>query len=218
MVLFFDVLHYHFIGHVATAATEVSPRPDVSSPELLLKVRKLLQQFIGRLPFQPLQQAADGHLWRDAHKQMYMIARDVTFHYRDFVFCTNLSNQVSHSQTNFTCKSRTTIFSRPDNVQMNLKYGVSATPVIFHATTLAWQSNLLKPSPKGEGFDPPRLRQSKMTKRLFVSAVYLTLPSMLRSWPMMKRTEKYLRQSGRGWRLMRSQVRSQVYSENKFLN
>jgi hypothetical protein len=36
---------------------------------------------------------------------------------------------------------------------------VSTTAIIFHAATLARQQNLLKPSPKGEGFDPPRVRQ-----------------------------------------------------------
>jgi hypothetical protein len=44
-------------------------------------------------------------------------------------------------------------------VQMNLEDGVRTTTVIFHAATLARQANLLKPSPKGEGFDPPRVRQ-----------------------------------------------------------
>jgi hypothetical protein len=159
MILLFDVLHYHFIRHIAAAATEIPSRPNVSAPELLSKVRELLQQLIGRLPFQPLQQSADCNLWRNAHEQMNMVARDVPFHYRHFVACTDLTNQVSHSEANFTCESRTAIFRCPDDMQMNLKNGVSATPVIFHAATLAWQQNLLKPSPKGEGFDPPRVRQ-----------------------------------------------------------
>jgi hypothetical protein len=41
-------------------------------------------------------------------------------------------------------------------VQMNFKDRMRAVSVIFHGATLAWQSNLLKPSPEGEGFDPPR--------------------------------------------------------------
>jgi hypothetical protein len=159
MILLLDVLHYYFICHIAAAATKVSSRPDVSAPELLSEVRELLQQLVGRLPFQPLQQSADRHLWRDAHEQMNMIARDVPFHYGHFVACTYLSNQVSHSEANFACKSRATIFRCPDNMQMNLENSVSATPVIFHEATLARLENLLKPSPKGEGFDPPRVRQ-----------------------------------------------------------
>ena len=159
MILLLDLPHYYFICHVAAAATEVPPRPNVTAPELLSKVRKFLQQFIRRLPFQPLQQSADRHLWRDAHEQMNMIARDVPFHYPHFVACAYLSNQVSHSEADFTRKSRATIFRRPDDMQVNLKDSVSATPVIFHEATLARLENLLKPSPKGEGFDPPRVRQ-----------------------------------------------------------
>ena len=116
MILLLDVLHYHFICHVATAATKVSSRPDVTAPELLSKVWEFLKQFVGRLPFQPLQQSAYCHLWRDAHEQMNMIARDVPFHYRHFVACTYLSNQVSHSEANFTRKSRATIFRCPDDM------------------------------------------------------------------------------------------------------
>ena len=159
MILLLDVLHYHFIRHVATAATKVPPRPDVSAPELLSKVREFLQQFIGRLPFQPLQQSADCHLWRDAHEQMNMIARDVPLHYCHFMARTDFTNQVPHSEANFTRESRAAVFRCPNDVQMNLENSVSTTAVIFHAATLAWQSNLLKPSPKGEGFDPPRVRQ-----------------------------------------------------------
>ena len=159
MVLLLYVLHYHFIRHVATAATKVSSRPDMSPPELLSKVWEFLQQFICCLPFQPLQQSADCHLWRNAHEQMNMITRDVPFHYRHFVTRTDLTNQVSHSEANFTSESRATIFRCPNDMQMDLENGVSAAPVIFHAATLAWQQNLLKPSPKGEGFDPPRVRQ-----------------------------------------------------------
>jgi hypothetical protein len=159
MILLLDVLHYHLICHVATAATEVPPRPDVPTPELLSEVRELSKQFVGGLPFQPLQQPADCHLRRDTYKQMNVIARDVPFHYRHFVGRAYFSNQVSHSETDFTRERRPSVFGRPNNVQMNLENGVSATPVIFHEATLARQANLLKPSPKGEGFDPPRVRQ-----------------------------------------------------------
>ena len=159
MILLLDVLHYHFIRHVATAATKVSPRPDMSPPELLLQVRKLLKQFVGCLAFEPLQQSADGNLWRNADKQMDVIARDVPLHYRHFVSRAYLSNQVSDSEADFASENWTPVFGRPDDVQMNLEDGMRTTSVIFHAATLAWQANLLKPSPKGEGFDPPRVRQ-----------------------------------------------------------
>ena len=159
MILLLDILHYHFICHIATAATKIPSRPDVPPPELLSQVRKLRQQLVGRLPFQPLQQSTDCHLRRDTYKQMNVIARDVSFHYRHFVARAYFSNQVSHSQTDFARERRAAVFGRPNDVQMYLEDGMSAAPIIFHAATLAWQQNLLKPSPKGEGFDPPRVRQ-----------------------------------------------------------
>jgi hypothetical protein len=159
MILLLNVLHYHFICHVAAAATEIPSRPDVPSPELLSQVRELCQQFVGGLPFQPLQQSDDRHLRRDTHKQMNVVTRYVPFHYRHFVGRADFSNQVAHSQTYFTRECRTAVFRRPNDMQMYLEDGVSATPVIFHEATLARPANLLKPSPKGEGFDPPRVRQ-----------------------------------------------------------
>jgi hypothetical protein len=159
MILLLYVLHYHFIRHVATAATEVPSRPYGTAPKLLFKVRKFLQQFISCLPFQPLQQTADSYLWRNAHEQMNMIARDVPFHYCHFVACTNFTNQVSDSEADLPCESGPTIFRCPDDMQMNLGNSVSATTIIFHGATLARLENLLNPSPKGEGFDPPRVRQ-----------------------------------------------------------
>jgi hypothetical protein len=159
MILLLNVLHYHFIRHITTAATKVPARPDMSPPELLLQVRDLLKQFVGCLPFQPLQQSADRNLRRYADKQMNVVARDVPFHNRHFVSSAYLSNQVSDSEADFASENWTPVFGRPDNVQMNLEDGMRTTQVIFHAATLAWQANLLKPSPKGEGFDPPRVRQ-----------------------------------------------------------
>jgi hypothetical protein len=159
MILLLDVLHYHFICHVATAATKVSSRPDMASPELLSQMWKLSQQLVGSLPFQPLQQSADRHLRRDTYKQMNVVSRYVSFHYRHFVARADFSNQVSHSQADLTRERRTAVFGRPNDVQMYLENSVSATPVIFHEATLARPANLLKPSPKGEGFDPPRVRQ-----------------------------------------------------------
>jgi hypothetical protein len=44
-------------------------------------------------------------------------------------------------------------------MEVNFENSVSATTIVFHAATLARPTNLLKPSPKGEGFDPPRVRQ-----------------------------------------------------------
>ena len=156
MTLLLDVLLDHFIRYVPAAATKISSRPDVSAPELFPQVRKLLQQLEGCLPFQPLHESGDCYLRRNADEQMYVVTRDVTFDNGDFVSATYLANQLSHSQSDFARQDRAAVFGCPDDVQMNFKDRMRAVSVIFHGATLAWPSNLLKPSPKGEGFDPPR--------------------------------------------------------------
>jgi hypothetical protein len=47
-VLLGDVFCDHVVGHVAGTAAEISSRPQVSSPELLLQVRELRQQVVRR--------------------------------------------------------------------------------------------------------------------------------------------------------------------------
>ena len=156
MTLLLDVLLDHFICHVPAAATKVPSRPDVSAPELLTKMRKLLQQLEGCLPFQPLHESGDRYLRWNADEQMDMVARDVTFDNCYLVSATYLTDQLSHSQPDFARQDGAAVFGSPDYVQMNFKDRMRAVSVIFHGATLAWESNLLKPSPKGEGFDPPR--------------------------------------------------------------
>jgi hypothetical protein len=60
-VLFGDVLRNDVIGHGAGTAAEVSSGPQVSSPELLLKMRGLHKQMVRRSAFEPLHQAVDCH-------------------------------------------------------------------------------------------------------------------------------------------------------------
>lgn len=54
MTLILDVIHYYLIGDIPTDTAEVSSRPDVSSPKLLLQHWKILQQLVCRLSFEPL--------------------------------------------------------------------------------------------------------------------------------------------------------------------
>jgi hypothetical protein len=45
-------------------------------------------------------------------------------------------------------------------MQVNFKNCVRATSIFFHPPTLSYRrANVLKLSPKGEGFDPPKVRQ-----------------------------------------------------------
>ena len=78
-VLIRNVLRDHFVCHVAGTTAEISSRPLVPSPKLLLQVRKLCQQVMRGSPFQPLHQAADCHLRRQRDQQMHVVLRYVPF-------------------------------------------------------------------------------------------------------------------------------------------
>lgn len=159
MTLVRYIFRDHLIGHVAAAATKIPPRPHVAPPKLLLQMRELPQQLVRRLPLQPLYQPADRHLRRYRHEQMYMIFRYMPLHNRHFVLTTNLSDHISYSQRYFSRQRRTTIFRAPYQMQVNLN--CMRTPsIFFHLPTLSYRrANVLKLSPKGEGFDPPKVRQ-----------------------------------------------------------
>src|SRR5512141_956544 len=90
MTLVRYVLGYHFVGHVAAAATKIPSCPQVASPKLLLQMRELAQHLVRTLPLQPLYHSANGYLRRYRDKQMHMIFRHMPLHDRHFVLPTYL--------------------------------------------------------------------------------------------------------------------------------
>jgi len=151
---------YHLIGHVPATTAEISPRPHMAPPKLLLQMRKIPQQLVRRLSLQPLDHPANRHLWWYRHEQMHMILPYMPFHDRHFVLSADLSNQISRPRRHFSRQRWSTIFRRPDQVQMNFENSVGSAPIFFHPHTLPQlRENVLKPSPKGEGFNPPRMGQ-----------------------------------------------------------
>lgn len=160
MTLIRYVFRYHLIGHIAATAAEIPPCPQMSPPKLLVQMRKFPQQLVRRLSLQPLDQSAYRYLWRYRYKQMQMVFGHVPLQDRHFVLPTYLPNQISHSRRHLSCQRPTTIFGRPNQMQMYLENGMRSTSIFLHPYTLPQRTeNLLKPSPKGEGFNPPRVGQ-----------------------------------------------------------
>jgi hypothetical protein len=160
MTLVRYVLRYHFVGHVAAATTKIPSCPQVATPKLLLQMRKFAQHFVRTFPFQPLYQSTDRYLRWYRYKQMHMIFRHMTLHDRHFVLPTYLPYQISHSRCHFPRQRGTPILRRPYYMQMDLKNRVRAVSIFLHPQTLSYRElNVLKLSPKGEGFDPPKMRQ-----------------------------------------------------------
>ncbi len=157
MTLFFDVLLDDFVGHVAARHAEVPACPQMASPELLSQMWKLTHQFVGTLPFQHLEQTTNGQARRHTHEQMDVIAGDVPFHDRNFMRAADFPDQFTDPCANFTSHDGFAVLRHPDDVQMNTKNSVRAMSVFCHEDRLYHaRENLLKSSPKGEGFNPPR--------------------------------------------------------------
>jgi hypothetical protein len=133
MTLLLNVLLDDFVSDIAATDAEVSSGPHVAAPELASQVRKLVHQLERGLPLEHLEQSADRHLRRDAHEQMHVVFRDVTFHDGHFQVATDFADQFSDSDTDFSCHDRLAVLSDPDQMQMNLECSVRAAPVIFHA-------------------------------------------------------------------------------------
>ena len=160
MTLLFNVLLDNFVGDVAAANAKISARPEVAAPELLSQMWKLVHQLVGTLPFQHLEQPTDALAWRHAHEQVNVVARDMPFHNRDFVSAADFADQLTESGADFTTHDWLTILRDPDDVQVNTKNRVRAVPIFCHGCALYHAAeNLLKSSPKGEGFNPPRWGQ-----------------------------------------------------------
>lgn len=160
MTLIRYVFRYHLIGHIAATAAKIPPCPQMSPPKLLVQMRKFPHQLVRRLPLQPLYQSAYRYLGRYRHKQMQMIFGHMPLQDRHFVLPTYLPNQISHSRRHFPAQRRTTVFCRPNQMHMYFENCVRPPPIFLHPITLPHRTkNSLKPSPKGEGFNPPRVRQ-----------------------------------------------------------
>src|SRR5690349_17705913 len=146
-------------------------------------MRKLLQQLIGGLALEPLHQPADRHLRRNGYEQMHVIFGNMALDDQHILLRANLTQQVADARADLSADSRAPIFRYPDQVQVDLEHRMRAVAVRFthdprvpHAT-----ARLLKPSPKGEGFDPPS-RDNNVCNRMRV-----VLPSSLRVPPLILR-------------------------------
>ena len=70
---------------------------------------------------------------------------------------TDLLDQASYPKTHCLKKPWLAILRHPSHVQMDLEHTVCPMTIINHGD-LFYRIGTLKPSPKGEGFDPPNTR------------------------------------------------------------
>src|ERR1700685_4508987 len=109
-ILFGNILGNHLIGDIAGTAAEVSSCPQVPSPELFLQMRILRHQVECRLPFQPLQQAADRHLRGDCYEEMYRGLGHMPCDVLDLLLPEYNPDRNLHSLDHISTESRPSIF------------------------------------------------------------------------------------------------------------
>lgn len=119
------------------------------------------EQMVRTLPLQPLHKPTDRDLRRDRNHQVDVILAHVASHDLHVLLAANLADHVPHAVSHQATQQWLAVLRRPDEVQVNLEDGVRTVPVA-HEASLCRSSvvvNLLKLSPKGEGFNPPKDRQ-----------------------------------------------------------
>jgi hypothetical protein len=83
----------------------------------------------------------------------------MTFDYLDILRSADFSDDVTNAQRHITRQYLLPILGYPYNMQMNAKYGVCTMSIFWHTYSIPQHENMLKLSPKGEGFNPPKSRQ-----------------------------------------------------------
>src|SRR5262249_27948692 len=152
-----NVLRNHFIGHVPARTDEVAPGPPVLAPELLAQTTAFVQQVMGAFALNGLHHAARSQVGRYAQEQVHMVGPYVARHHLNVVAPTNLADQVPHLLGNLAPQDRLAGLGGEDEMVVQLIDSVGGSTVRAHARHRT--ASLLKASPEGEGFRPPRRRQ-----------------------------------------------------------
>jgi hypothetical protein len=96
-----------------------------------------------------------------AHKclpQNCVVLRHVPFHDRYLMMPADLTDQVPHPRRYLALERRPAILHNPHQMQVEFEYCMRPSPVFRHPQSLSG-AHALKPSPEGEGFNPPSRRQ-----------------------------------------------------------
>jgi len=152
-----DVLRDNLVGYIAAAADEVASCPKVAAPELPVEASVLRQQVVRRLALHGLHQPARRYVRRGADEQMHMVTAYRALEDLDVEGATCLPDQLTHPTPDFAFQDRLAVLGREHEMVVQLIHGVRGSTVLAH--TEHRTASLLKASPEGEGFHPPRMGQ-----------------------------------------------------------
>jgi len=145
------------VGDVATAATKVAPRPDMTAPKALPQVEKLTEQAIGAFALHPLDQATDGDVRWDGDPHMDLSRGDMPLQDIDARLLTCFVDNGPHPFRHLTTPHFVAILRDPDDMQVERAGRMGARAIGTQAPEAS--EKLLKLPPQGGGFAPPNWRQ-----------------------------------------------------------
>jgi hypothetical protein len=149
-----DVLVDHLVRDVPRRDREVAAGPQVPAPELLPEVGELLKENPGRGALEPLDNGADALVGAVGEEEVDMVACDLPREDLEFALHGDLADEVADPEGDRPDEDRFPVLRDPDQVDLAVKSGVRADPVLSHAFILPHPSLRLK----ARGFHHPRMR------------------------------------------------------------
>jgi len=114
-----DVRLQDLVGHIASCGAEVTPRPEMSAPELLVQPPEVPKQVVRRFALDGLHNATRRQVRGCVHEEMNMIGTHVPF--QDFDVCapTDLRDQIAASLTYIAPQGRLAVLRNEYEMVVN---------------------------------------------------------------------------------------------------
>ena len=135
--LVLDIFHPYFIGHISTCRYPIPPRPHMLTPVSLLQCLILTHQFMRTLPFQVLHSFRDRHIRGNPYQHMHVVPVNRPCVNPHLFTDGYLPQQLTTSIPHIPLQNRISILRRPHNMIFTIPYGMPATLVSFHPSSLS---------------------------------------------------------------------------------
>jgi len=133
--LVWQILFAQLFRHLSNRGTKVPASPKVPSPVWLFQYRKLFEQLAGDAAFDPAHELARRHIGRGRDEDEPMILADDPLWDLGLDDLTGLPDQLPHTERNIPGEDLVTVLGDPDNMVLDVAYGVTAISII-HSTSI----------------------------------------------------------------------------------